>query len=137
MEEEISQVAKTKACEGAAWLRDKFGLLAQNPWNQKRYMAPEVLFNLDETESPKTIHDNHEMHHSNTGPDTSAETPPRRTVQGKTKAAASMVDLTGNTRDSASQMSSSSEDDLSSSNERSCFKASNSSRDGMSMAGSR
>ncbi len=74
-EEEVAQVEKTKAFEGAAWFKDKFGLLTQNSRNQKRYTAPEALFNLDESGSHKTIHDRHESHHNNNGPDASAETP--------------------------------------------------------------
>jgi hypothetical protein len=130
-------VEKNKAFEGAAWFKDKFGLLVQNSRNQKRYTAPEVLFNLDESGSRKTIHDRHESHHNNNGPDASAGTPPRRAVQGKTNSAIGMADLTGSTRDSASKTSSSSEDDLSSSNEGSRFKASSNSKDGTSAARSK
>ncbi len=137
MEEEISQVEKIKAFGGAAWFKDKFGLLAQNSRNQKRYTAPEALFNLDESGSRKTIHDRHESHHNNNGPNASAGTAPRRAVQGKTNSAIGMVDLTGSTRGSSSQTSSSSKDDLSSSNKGSCFKASSDSKDGTSAAGSR
>ncbi len=125
---------KTKAFEGAAWFKDKFGLLAQNSRNQKRYTAPEALFNLNESGSRKTIHDWHESHHNNNSPNASAGTPPRRAVQGKTNSAVGMVDLTGSTRDSASQTSSSSKDDLSLSNEGSRFKASSDSKDGTSTA---
>jgi hypothetical protein len=87
-------VEKTKAFEGAAWFKDKFGLLAQNSRKQKRYTASEALFNLDETGSRKTIHDRHESHHNINKPDASKGTPPRRAVQEKTNSAVDMVDLT-------------------------------------------
>jgi hypothetical protein len=135
-EEEVAQMEKTKAFKGAAWFKDEFGLLAQNSRNQKRYTAPEALFNLDELGLRKTIHDRHENHHNNNGPDASAGTPPRRAVQGKTNSAIGMVDLTGSTRGSASQTSSSSKDDMSLSNKGLRFKASSNSKDGTSTAGS-
>ena len=133
-EEEVSQVANINTFEGAAWFKDKFGLLAKNPRNQKRHTAPEALFNLDKAGLHKTIHDRHEEHHNNNGPNASAGTPPRRAAQGKTKSADGMVDLTGSTRDSAFQMSSSSLDDSSSSNEGSRLQTSGNSTDGTSMA---
>jgi hypothetical protein len=133
----VSQVANIKTFEGAAWFKDEFGLLAKNPRNQKRYTAPEALFNLDKAGLHKTIHDRHEEHHNNNGPNASAGTPPRRAAQGKTKSAVGMVDLTGSTRDSASQTSSSSSDDLSLSNEGSRLKASGDSTDSTSTTGGR
>ncbi len=135
MEEEVSQMANIKALEGVAWFKDEFGLLAKNPRNQKRYTAPEALFNLNKAGSRKTIHDRHEEHHNNNGPDASAGSPPRRAAQGKTKSAVGMVDLTGSTRDSASQTSSSSSDDLSLSDEGLHLKASSDSTDGTSVTG--
>jgi hypothetical protein len=129
-------VEKTKAFEGSAWFKDKFGLLAQTLHKQKRYTAPEALFNLDESGLRKTIHDRHESHHNTNRPDASGGTPPRRAALGKPNSAVGMVDLTGSTRGSTSQMSSSSKDDLISSNEGSCFKASSGSKDGMSATGS-
>jgi hypothetical protein len=135
-EEEESQVAKTKAFKGATWFKDEFGLLAQNSCAQKRYTASEALVNLDESGLRKTIHEPHEEHHNKNSPNASAGTPPR-TAQGKIQSAVCMVDLTGSTRDSASQMSSSSfKDDLSLSNKRSCSKVSSNSKDGTSAAGS-
>ncbi len=128
---------KTKAFEGAAWFKDKFGLLVQTSRRQKRYTAPEALFNLDESGSRKTVHDWHESHHNTNGPDTSGGTPPRRAALGKPNSAVGMVDLTGSTRGSASQTSLSLEDDSSLSDEGSRFKASSSSKDGMSTTGSR
>jgi hypothetical protein len=130
-------VEKTKAFEGVTWFKVKFELLMQNSHNQKRYTAPEGLFNLDELGLCKTIHDRHESHHNNNGPDTSAGTPPRRAVQGKTNSAVGMVDLTGSTRGSTSQTSSSSKDDSSLSDKGSRLKASSDSKDGMSMARSK
>ncbi len=125
-EREVSQAAKT-----AAWFKDEFGLLAKNPRNQKRYMAPEALFNLDKTGSRKTIHDRHERNRKHNGPDVSAVTPPRR---GKSTATAGMVDLTGSTRDSASHTNSSSSDDSSLRKEGSCLQASSDSTDSTSAA---
>jgi hypothetical protein len=130
-EEEVSQAAKTKAFEGAAWFKDEFGLLAKNPRNQKRYMAPEALFNLDKMGLRKIIHDRHERNCKHNGPNVSAGTPPRR---GKSMATVGMVDLTGSTRDSASHMNSSSSDDSSSSKEGSHLQASGDSTDGTSAA---
>ncbi len=135
-EEEVAQVGKTKAFEGAMWFKDKFGLLPQTSRKQKRYTAPEALFNLDESGLRKTIHDWHESHHNTNRPDAFGGTPPRRAALGKPNSAVGMVDLTGSTRGSASQTSSSSEDDLSSSNEGSRFKASSGSKDGTSTTGS-
>jgi hypothetical protein len=130
-------VEKTKAFEGAAWFKDEFGLLLQTSPKQKRYTAPEALFNLDESGSRKTIHDRHESHHNTNGPDASGGTSPWRAVLGKPNSAVGMVDLTGSTRGFASQTSSSSEDDSSLSDEGSRFKASSGSKDGMSATGSR
>ncbi len=48
----------TKAFESAAWIKDKFGLL--NKANKNSYIAPEAIFNLNGTESHKTIHDRHQ-----------------------------------------------------------------------------
>ncbi len=136
MEEEESRVAKTKAFEGAAWFKDEFGLLVQYSHAQKRYTAPEALFNLNESGLRKTICDRHEEHRNKNGPDASAGTPPR-TAQGKIQSAVGMVDLTGSTRDSASQTSSSSsKDNSSSSNKGSRSKVSSNSKDGTSAAGS-
>jgi len=115
-EEEVSQVAKTKAFVGAAWFKDEFGLLAKNSQNQKRYTAPEAIFNLDETGLRTTIHDRHEGNQNHNGPDVSAGTPPRREVHRRVTDTAGMVDLTGSTRDSTSHTSSSSSDDSSLSN---------------------
>jgi hypothetical protein len=129
-------VEKIKPFEGAAWFKDKFGLLAQTLRKHKRYTAPEALFNLDESGLRKTIHDWHESHHNTNGPDASGGTPPRRAALGKPNSAVGMVDLTGSTRSSASQPSSSSKDDLSSSDKGLRFKASSSSKDGTSTTGS-
>jgi hypothetical protein len=119
-------VEKTEAFEGVAWFKDEFGLFLQNSRTQKRYTAPEALFNLDEG-LRKTIHDHHEGPQNDNSPDASAGTPPRA-AHGKTKSAVGMVDVTGNTRDFASQMSSSSslsEDDSSSGNKGLHSNASN------------
>jgi hypothetical protein len=79
-----------KAFEGAAWLKDEFGLLNKG---QKTliHLPQEDLFNLDGTASIKTIHDRHKA----------KETPiPKKGEE---------IDLTlENNRDSASRSSSSS-----------------------------
>ncbi len=127
-------MAKTKAFEGAAWFKNEFGLLAKNSRNQKRYTAPEAIFNLDETGSCKTIHDRHEGNQNHNGPDILAGTPPRREVHRRVSDTAGMVDLTGSTRDSASHTSSSSSDDSSSSNKGSRLQTSGNCTDGTSAA---
>jgi hypothetical protein len=79
-----------------------------------------------------TIHDHLEGPRNNNGPNASAGTPPRA-AHGKTNSAVGMVDLTGNTRDFASQTSSSSsssEDDSSLSNKGLCSRAYNDNEDG-------
>jgi hypothetical protein len=98
-------VKKTKAFEGAAWIKDEFGLLGQRACNQKQYAAPEALFNLDDAGSRKTIHD---CHRNTQGDgDVQMGTLPK-------KACRAMVDLTADTGDSASHMSLSSSEESSS-----------------------
>jgi hypothetical protein len=127
-EDEQDQAEKTKASEGAAWFKDKFGLLGQKARNQKRYTAPEVLFNLEDAGSRKTIHDRHRAPQG--GTTHQVGTSPR-------KARKAVVDLTTSTGGSTSHMSSSSLEELSSSNKGSHSKAfSNEGKDSSSAAGS-
>ncbi len=46
-EAELAKAEKTKAFEGAAWFWDEFGLLGKNARNQKKFTAPDAIFNLD------------------------------------------------------------------------------------------
>ncbi len=127
-EDEQDQAEKTKAFEGAAWFKDKFGLLGQKARNQKRYTAPAALFNLEDAGSRKTIHDRHRAPQG--GMTDQVRTPPR-------KARKAVVDLTTSTGGSASHTSSSSLEELSSSDEGSRSKAfSNEGEDSLSAAGS-
>jgi hypothetical protein len=92
-----------KAFKGAAWFKDKFGMLKKGSKDSSR-MPKEALFNLDGVASVKTIHDRHQK---------------KETKKGK-------IDLTNETDgDSASQISSLSSDDDESS-ERSRSNASSS-----------
>ncbi len=116
MEDECAQVEKNKAFEGAAWFKDKFGLLGKSANNQKWFATPESLFNLDNAGSRRTIHDRH-INPQGDGKEQMG-TPPR-------KACKAMVDLTVDTGDSASHTSSSSLE-VSLSNEGSRSKASSS-----------
>jgi hypothetical protein len=86
-EDKRDQAEKTKAFEGAAWFKDEFGLLGQKARNQKRYTAPEALFNLEDAGSRKTIHDHHR---SSQGGTTDQVRTPR-------KARKAVVDLTTST----------------------------------------
>ncbi len=108
---------KIKAFEGAAWFKDEFGLLEQKARNQKRYAAPEVLFNLNDAGLRKTIHDHQRAPQESEGTTYQVGTPPK-------KARKALVNLTTAKGDSASHESSSSLEDLSSSNEGPRFKAS-------------
>ncbi len=103
---------KLRLLREAAWFKDKFGMLAQNAQTQQRYTATEALFNLDESGLCKTIHIRHEGQCNNDNTNAPVGTPPR-TVHRKTTSVVGMVDLTGNTRVSVSQMSSSFSDEMS------------------------
>jgi hypothetical protein len=116
-EDKLDQVEKIKAFEGAAWLKDEFGLLGQKAHNQKRYAAPEALFNLDDAGSRKTIHDHHRAPQESEGTTYQVGTPPK-------KARKALVNLTTAKGDSESHKSLSSSEDLSSSDEGPRFKAS-------------
>jgi hypothetical protein len=125
-EDEWDQAEKTKGFEGAAWFKDKFGLLGQKARNQKRYTAPEALFNLEDAGSRKTIHYHHRAPQG--GMTDKVGTPPR-------KARKAVMDLTTSAGGSASHTSSSSMEELSSSNEGSRSKAfSNEGEDSLSVA---
>ncbi len=127
-EDERDQAEKTKVFEGAAWLKDKFGLLGQKAHNQKWYTAPEALFNLDEAGSSKTIHDRHRAPQG--GMTDQVGTPPR-------KAHKAVVDLTTSTGGSASHTSSSSLEELSLSDKGLHSKAfANEGEDSLSAGGS-
>ncbi len=115
--DKIAQAGKTKAFEGAAWFRDEFGLLGQKARNQKRYAAPEALFNLDDAGLHKTIHDRHQAPQESERTTDLVGTPPK-------KARKALLDLTTTKGDPASHTSSSSSEDLSSSDKGSRSKAS-------------
>jgi hypothetical protein len=115
-EDEMNREEEAKTFEGASWFKDEFGLLAKGS-KQKKYAAPEALFNLDGGGSVKTIHDRHNK------PSVPQGTPPRKQkekevvdmVQTPTKKVKGkgitreVTDLTSETdRDSASQTSESS-----------------------------
>ncbi len=114
--DQLAQAEKTKAFEGVAWFRDEFGLLGQNTCNQKRYVAPKALFNLDDAGLCRTIHDRHQAPRTSEDTNVQAGTPPRR-------ARKKLVDLTTAKGDSASHTSSSSLEDSSLSNKGLCSKA--------------
>jgi hypothetical protein len=127
-EDEQEQAEKTKVFESAAWFKDEFGLLGQRARNQKRYTAPEALFNLEDAGSRKTIHDRHRK--AQGGTKVQVWTLPRTASKG-------VVDLTTYNRDSTSHMSSSSLGDLSLSDEGLHSNASSSEEeDSVSAAGS-
>jgi hypothetical protein len=115
--EESMRKEKTKAFENAAWFKDEFGLLGQRGRNQKQYTAPEVLFDLADEGSRKTIHDRHRETTTNTRKD-DVGTPPRLSRKG------GEVDLTTSDGDSTSHTSSASSEDLRSSDEGSHSNAS-------------
>jgi hypothetical protein len=115
--DELDQVEKIKAFEGAAWFKDEFGLLGQKAFNQKRYAAPGVLFDIDDAGLRKTIHDRHWAPQESEGMTYQVGTPPK-------KACKVLVNLTTAKGDSASHESLSSLEDLSLSNEGPRFKAS-------------
>jgi hypothetical protein len=116
-EDELDQVEKIKAFEGAVYFKDEFGLLGQKARNQKRYAAPEALFNLDDAGLRKAIHDHHQAPQESEGTTYQVGTPSK-------KACKALVDLTTAKGDSASHKSLSSLEDLSSSGEGPRFKAS-------------
>jgi hypothetical protein len=55
---DLKQYKELKAFEGAAWLKDKFGLLAKGSKHKSR-IPPQALFNLDGV-LVKTIHNRHQ-----------------------------------------------------------------------------
>ncbi len=57
-EDQMNRKEEAKAFEGAFWFKDDFGLLAKGS-KQKKYAAPEALFNLDSSGSVKIIFDCH------------------------------------------------------------------------------
>jgi hypothetical protein len=119
--EDSIEAEKVKAFEGAAWFRDEFGLLGKNATrNQTRYVPPEALFDLDDAESRKTIHDRHRKVQIEESANEFFGTPSKK---GKKKL---VVDMTGDDEDSASSKSSSSEESSGSGDERSCSQASSS-----------
>jgi hypothetical protein len=117
-QDKLTQVEKTKAFEGATWFRDEFGLLGQKARNN-RYAAPEALFYLDDAGSRKIIHDCHWAPQKSEGTTDLVGNPLK-------KARKALVDLTTTKGDPASYTSSSSLEDLSSSDKGSCSKASSS-----------
>ncbi len=116
-EDEMNREEETKTFEGASWFKDEFGLLAKGA-KQKKYAAPEALFNLDGGGSVKTIHDRHKEPSVPQGMPPRkdqrkevvdmVQTPPPKKGKGNGKKG-EVMDLTSKTdRDSASQTSNSS-----------------------------
>jgi hypothetical protein len=88
------------AFEGAAWFKDKFGLLGKNSVkNSTCYAAPEALFNLDDAGSCKTIHDHHKKVQTKECATAAVRTPPRTGTKMQ------LVDMTSTNGDSASHTS--------------------------------
>ena len=101
--EDSIQSKKANAFEGAAWFKDEFGLLGKNATqNQTRFAALKTLFDLDNAGSRKTIYDRHKKVQIKEGANKVLRTPPRK------EKAKSVVDMTGDDKDSASSTSSSS-----------------------------
>ena len=56
------RASKVMSFEGAAWFKNEFGFLGgKGAKNQKHYVAPEALFDLDCDESLKTFHDRYKL----------------------------------------------------------------------------
>ena len=101
--EDSIQSEKANAFEGAAWFKNEFGLLGKNTTqNQTRFAALKTLFDLDDAGSRKTIHDRHKKVQIKEGAHKVLRTPPRK------EKAKSVVNMTGDNKDSASSTSSSS-----------------------------
>jgi hypothetical protein len=67
----MNRKEETRVFKGASWFKDEYRLLAKGS-KQKKYAAPEALFNLDSSGSVKMIHDHHKE------PIVPQGTPPRK-----------------------------------------------------------
>ena len=126
------QAEKAMAFDGAAWFKDKFGLLGKNSIkNSTHYAALEALFNLDDAGPRKTINDCHKKVQTKEGATAAVGTPPRSGTKMQ------LVDMTTTDGDFASHTSSSSNKGTNLSNKGSRSKSSGSDEDdSMSAAGS-
>ena len=126
------QAEKAMAFDGAAWFKDKFGLLGKNSIkNITHYAALEALFNLDDAGPRKTINDCHKKVQTKEGATAAVGTPPRAGTKMQ------LVDMATTDGDSASHTSSSSNKGTNLSNKGSRSKSSGSDEDdSMSAAGS-
>ena len=116
--EDSIQSEKANAFEGAAWFKNEFGLLGKNATqNQTLIAALKTLFDLDDAGSRKTIHDRHKKVQIKEGANKVLRTPPRK------KKAKSVVNMTGDNKDSASSTSSSSRESTGSGDNRSRSQA--------------
>jgi hypothetical protein len=130
-EDELARVEKTRLFEGDAWFKDKFGLLRRNKKNQRKYTAPEALFNLDDAGSFKTIHNHHQAPPINEQTNAPVRTPPRKELW-KNDNRKNLVDLTNTERDFTSHLSLFSEGELISNDKGSHPKASDIDEDSLS-----
>jgi hypothetical protein len=75
--DDLARASKVKSFEGAAWFKDEFRFMeGKSAKNQRSYVAPKALFNLDGDESRKTIHDRHK-HSATRGDKVMVGTPPQ------------------------------------------------------------
>jgi hypothetical protein len=110
--------------KGAAWFKDKFGLLKDSKSKQEKYIPPKTLFNLDPA-SAKIIHEPHQVPLAPLG------TLPKATKCSQKNKKSAVVDMTINSnKDFTSDTDSLPLDDLSSSDKGSCSKASKIEEDG-------
>jgi hypothetical protein len=113
--EEATREEEVKAFKSASWFKDDFGLLPKALGKQKKYTAPEALYNLEGAGSIKTIHDCHEKQNK---PKANAATSAEKKKQKKDDAikvlssskSSGKLGSSSTSRDSTSQPSSYSEE---------------------------
>ena len=134
-EEEIRDKA-VKSLEMAAWFKDEFGFLKRGP-QQMPALPIDAQFDLGATGSVKTIHDRHQQQPvSILKTSTTAKNASTKTTRCDAVDLSKDDDDGSHSGDSASQTSTSSGEDTSLSNERSCSATSDNYEEEMGAAGS-
>lgn len=134
-EEEIRDKA-VKSLEMAAWFKDEFGFLKRGP-QQMPALPIDAQFDLGATGSVKTIHDRHQQQPvSILKTSTTAKNASTKTTRCDAVDLSKDDDDGSHSGDSASQTSTSSGEDTSLSNERSCSTTSDNYEEEMGAAGS-